>query len=71
MLQHTQAVETRQGDVKDHQIVILGGQDLVGDLPVRQPIDGVAFFAQGTLQISGQRAVVLDQQQAHGGSIPN
>ena len=69
MLEDGDAVELRQADVEDHDIVRLGVPEEMAFLAVDGGIDGVARVRQGRDQLAIEIAIILDDQGAHG-SLP-
>ena len=64
-LDHLEAVDARQAEIKNHQIVILDRQDAVSLLAVVGDVDCKIGAAQGFHQPVGEYRIVFDYQYAH------
>jgi hypothetical protein len=63
--QHRHAVDLRQAEIQNDDVVRLGVAEEVGLLAVRGVIHGVSGVGQRRSELTGEVGVVLDEQHAH------
>jgi hypothetical protein len=67
-LQHRNAVHPRQADIEDHRVIGLRLAEVMAFLAVESPVDDVAGVGQRGGELAVEVGVVLDDEEAQGGS---
>jgi hypothetical protein len=69
LLEHLEAVQSRQHHVEENHVVVRSGPLLDGLFAGAGLVDHVALMGQATIERPGQLGIVLHEQHSHASSV--